>query len=288
MPKIGAHMSIAGGVSRALDRGSELGLETIQIFTKNANQWEGRPILTGERERFIRRRRETGIDPIVAHDSYLINLASPDRARLERSLAAFEDEMDRCSWLGIRDLVMHPGGHLGSGEEQGIDQIGEALRVALTEKEETGVRILLETTAGQGSQLGYRFEQLRDMMARAGMPERLGICLDTCHIFAAGYDIRSREAYEKTMETFDKVLGLETLKVIHVNDSKKGLGSRVDRHEHIGMGEIGEAAFSFFLNDTRLSDLPFILETPKVSPESQVPMDTVNISRLRRLIGRMQ
>ncbi len=286
MPKIGAHMSIAGGVSRALDRGADLGLDTIQIFTKNANQWRGKPITDTERERFIQRRGETGIDPVVAHDSYLINLASPDREMLERSLRAFEDEMDRCHILKVPYLVMHPGGHLGSGESRGIKQIGEAIRVALMEKEETGVRVILETTAGQGTQLGYRFEHLRDIMDTVDMPERMGVCLDTCHIFAAGYDIRTREAYAETMDRFDEVLGLETLLVIHANDSKKGLGSRVDRHEHIGMGQIGEEAFSFFLNDSRLNRLPYILETPKASPESQVPMDTVNVSRLRKLIGR--
>ena len=286
MPKIGAHMSIAGGVSRALDRGSELGLDAIQIFTKNSNQWKGQPISEDERRRFLQRRKETGIDPVVAHDSYLINLASPDRKMLERSLAAFEDEMDRCDRLGILYLVMHPGGHLGSGESRGIGQVGEAIRVALLESANRDLVILLETTAGQGTQLGYRFEHLRDIMAEINMPDRVGVCFDTCHVFAAGYDIRTSEACEAVLEEFDRVIGLGHLKVIHANDSKRELGSRVDRHEHIGQGEIGEAAFACLLNDPRLKTLPFILETPKTSPESQVPMDTVNVSRLRKLIGR--
>ena len=286
MPKIGAHMSVAGGVSRALDRGEELGLDTIQIFTKNANQWAGRPISEEERERFIQRREETGIDPVVAHDSYLINLASPDREMFERSLAAFEDEMIRCHQLNIPWLVMHPGSHLKSGEARGIRQIGEAVRVALLEQEDTGVGILLETTAGQGTQIGYRFEHLRDIMGEIDYPERTGVCLDTCHIFAAGYDIRSKKTYEATMDEFDRIVGIGNLHLIHANDSKKELGSRVDRHEHIGKGQIGEEAFSFFLNDPRLADLPFILETPKTSSETQVPMDVVNVALLRKMIRR--
>ena len=286
MPKIGAHMSIAGGVSRALDRGEELGLDTIQIFTKNANQWSGRAITDEERDRFKRRKEETGIDPVIAHDSYLINLASPDREMFEKSLDAFEDEIHRCHRLEVPYLVMHPGAHLGTGESRGIRQIGEAIRVAVLEREEQAVCILLETTAGQGTQIGYRFEHLRDIMAEVNMPERLGVCLDTCHIFAAGYDFRSEETYEETMALFDDVIGLETLRVVHVNDSKKELGSRVDRHEHIGRGRIGEAAFGFFLNDARLADLPFILETPKTSPDSQVPMDVVNVALLRKMMRR--
>jgi len=286
VPKIGAHMSIAGGVSRALDRGEELGLDTIQIFTKNANQWLGRAITDEERDRFQRRKEETGIDPVIAHDSYLINLASPDREMFEKSLDAFEDEIHRCHRLEVPYLVMHPGAHLGTGESRGIRQIGEAIRVAVLEREEQAVCILLETTAGQGTQIGYRFEHLRDIMAEVNMPERLGVCLDTCHIFAAGYDFRSGETYEETMARFDDVIGLEALRVVHVNDSKKELGSRVDRHEHIGRGRIGEAAFGFFLNDARLADLPFILETPKTSPDSQVPMDAVNVALLRKMMRR--
>ncbi len=284
MPKIGAHMSIAGGVSRALDRGEELGLDTIQIFTKNANQWTGRPISDEEQDRFKRRKEETGIDPVIAHDSYLINLASPDREMFQRSLDAFEDELLRCHCLEVPWLVMHPGAHLKTGEARAIVQIGKAIKVALLEQNETEVGVLLETTAGQGTQIGYRFEHLRDIMREIDLPERVGVCLDTCHIFAAGYDIRSREAYERTMDEFDKIVGLEYLQVIHVNDSKRELGSHVDRHEHIGRGQIGEEAFSFFLNDARLWDLPFILETPKTAPDTQVPMDTVNVELLRKML----
>lgn len=277
-------MSIAGGVSRALDRGEELGLDTIQIFTKNANQWTGRPISDEEQDRFKRRKEETGIDPVIAHDSYLINLASPDREMFQRSLDAFEDELLRCHCLEVPWLVMHPGAHLKTGEARAIVQIGKAIKVALLEQNETEVGVLLETTAGQGTQIGYRFEHLRDIMREIDLPERVGVCLDTCHIFAAGYDIRSREAYERTMDEFDKIVGLEFLQVIHVNDSKRELGSHVDRHEHIGRGQIGEEAFSFFLNDARLWDLPFILETPKTAPDTQVPMDTVNVELLRKML----
>ena len=277
-------MSIAGGVSRALDRGEELGLDTIQIFTKNANQWTGRPITEEEQARFLRRKEETGIDPVVAHDSYLINLASPEREMFERSLNAFEDELLRCHRLGVPWLVMHPGAHLKSGEVRGITQVGRAVKVALLEQDDTDVCVLLETTAGQGTQLGHRFEHLRDILAEINLPGRTGVCLDTCHIFAAGYDIRTREAYERTMEEFDRIVGMENLWVVHVNDSKRELGSRVDRHEHIGRGQIGKEAFSFFLNDGRLSDLPFILETPKTAPDTQVPMDTVNVELLRKML----
>jgi deoxyribonuclease-4 len=284
MPEIGAHMSVAGGVSRALDRGDALGLDAVQIFTKNASQWRSRPLEDEERDRFFRRREETGITTVVAHDSYLINLASPERGLFERSLTAFEEELSRCEILGIAWLVMHPGAHRGCGETEGISRVGKAIRLALLESGTSRVSVLVETTAGQGTQLGYRFEHLRDILEGAAIPERVGVCLDTCHIFAAGYDIRDREAYNRTLLAFDTVVGLEHLKVLHVDDSKKGLGSRVDRHDHIGKGRIGVDAFAFLLNDTRLSPLPFILETPKTDPETQIGMDAVNVSLLRKLM----
>jgi len=284
MPEIGAHMSAAGGVSRALDRGDALGLDAIQIFTENASQWRSKPLGDKEKERFFRRREETGITSVIAHDSYLINLASPERGLFERSLAAFEEELSRCEALGIPWLVMHPGAHRGSGEPEGINQVGKAIRLALLESGTSHVSVLVETTAGQGTQLGYRFEHLRDILDEAAVPERMGVCLDTCHIFAAGYDIRDREAYDKTLHAFDDIIGLEHLKALHVNDSKKELGSRVDRHEHIGRGQIGVQAFAYFLNDARLVSLPFILETPKADPETQIEMDVINVSLLRKLM----
>jgi len=266
-----------------LDRGDALGLDAIQIFTKNASQWRSNPLENKEKERFFRRKKETGITSVIAHDSYLINLASPERGLFERSLAAFEEELLRCEALEIPWLVMHPGAHRGCGEPEGINRVGKAIRLALLESGTSHVSVLVETTAGQGTQLGYRFEHLRDILDEAAVPERMGVCLDTCHIFAAGYDIRDREAYDKTLHAFDDIIGLEQLKALHVNDSKKELGSRVDRHEHIGKGQIGLEAFRYFLNDPRLSSLPFILETPKADPETQIEMDVVNVSLLRKL-----
>ena len=280
-PRLGAHMSIAGGVGRAVDRGVEVGCDTIQIFTKNSNQWRARPISDEEVAGFKEKLEESGIDSVVAHDSYLINLASPDPGLLERSRNAFLEEMNRAEALGIPYLVMHPGSHKGSGVDVGLRTIAESFDRLHEQTVGFRLMVLLETTAGQGTNLGFTFEHLRriiDMTAEGG---RLGVCLDTCHAFTAGYDITSRNGYEKMWEEFDSEIGLDRLKVIHLNDSKKDLGSRVDRHEHIGKGTLGLEPFRMLVNDERLREIPMILETPKGPDYAE---DKENLATLRNLI----
>ena len=237
---LGAHMSIAGGTFNAFLHGEKYGCTAIQIFTKSSNQWRAREFTDEELEKFHAEQKRTSIDPVIAHDSYLINLCSPDNALLKKSREAFLVEMERCERLKIPHLVTHPGSHIDKGEDWGIKRIAESISWLHGRSEGYKVRIALETTAGQGSNLGHKFEQIASMIDQSSRPERLAVCLDTCHIFAAGYDITTREGYEKTISEFDRIIGLERLAVIHINDSKKGLGSRVDRHEHIGKGEIGK------------------------------------------------
>jgi len=258
---IGAHMSISGGVHKAISRGKELGCETIQVFTKSPGNWAIPPLTDEVKKLWHVARSEIDISPVIAHDCYLVNLASPDRNLWERSISTLGAEMRRAQTLGIERFVIHPGAHVGSGEEKGLERVSSALdRVLAKEK---GTTILLETTAGQGSSLGYRFEHLAGIMKRSGHPDRIGVCLDTCHIFAAGYDIGSEKGYARVMSELDSVVGLDKLRAIHVNDSKRELGSRVDRHEQIGRGKIGYEGIACFLSDERLEALPFILETPK-------------------------
>ena len=279
--RLGAHMSIAGGVDKAIDRAESVGCEAVQIFTKNNNQWKARPIPAEQAERFQARLEETGIGPVVAHDSYLINLASSDDALWEKSTEAFRVELERCETLGIPYLVAHPGSHTGAGEDVGLRRVADALNRLHDELPGYRVRTLLETTAGQGTALGATFEQLARITADLRAPERVGYCFDTCHVFAAGYDLRTPDTYAETMATFDAVLGLANLCAVHLNDSKRGLGSRVDRHAHIGEGEIGLAGFRNLVNDDRLRDLPGLLETPK---SDDLHEDIENLARLRRLV----
>jgi deoxyribonuclease-4 len=277
---LGAHMSIAGGVFNAFAHGEKFKCTTIQIFNKSSNQWRAKELTDEETGRFFAEQERTGIDPVISHDSYLINLASPDEALLKKSRQAFLIEMERCEKLKIPYLVTHPGSHIDKGEEWGIDKIAESIAWLHERTDGYGARITLETTAGQGSNLGYTFEQIAAMIEKSGAPGRLAVCLDTCHIFAAGYDITSEEAYEKTISEFDRIIGLEKLAVIHFNDSKKGLGSKVDRHEHIGKGAIGKKPFGFFMRDKRFEKIPKLLETPK-GPDGN--MDKVNLAILRKL-----
>lgn len=274
-------MSIAGGVSKALDRGEQIGCEAIQIFTKNQNQWQAKPLEAREIERFRRRQQETGIHPIVAHDAYLINLASPDDALWEKSLNAFIDELERAEALGLMGVVMHPGAHMGAGEQAGIERIARALDRAHAATAGFRTLTLLEITAGQGTNLGYTFEQLAAIRNLVDDPDRVGICFDTAHALAAGYDYRTPEAYAAMWEHFDQVLGLELLKCFHFNDSKRDLGSRVDRHTHIGQGYVGLEGFRLILNDPRFDGLPMLLETPK-GPDMKE--DVENLRVLRGLI----
>lgn len=263
--QIGAHMSIAGGVHLALERAAEFDMTACQIFTKNDRQWAAKP-LNPEHVSLFRAQREAlgfGSTALVSHASYLINLASPDDTLWEKSMLAFIDELERCETLEVPYLVVHPGAHVGSGTEAGIERVAAALNRIHDGVPQNPTMTLLETTAGQGTTLGSTFDELAAIRGAVEAPERIGVCLDTCHIFAAGYDFRTAADYSDVIATFDRVIGLPSLKVIHVNDSKQPFGSRKDRHHHIGDGEIGREAFGHFINDDRLRDLPFILETEK-------------------------
>jgi deoxyribonuclease-4 len=281
--RLGAHMSIAGGLEKAPLRGKQVGCDTIQVFTKSNRQWRAKRLDDQEIEAFKANLVATGIGPVVAHDCYLVNLAAPRRAVWKKSVAAFRMELERAERLGIPYLVAHPGSHAGAGEVEGIRRVAEALNVLHAELPHCCVRILLETTAGQGSSLGHRFEQLAAILAGVDQADRVGICLDTCHVFAGGYDIRTRDGYRKTVEDLDACLGLRRLQAIHLNDSKGGLSSRVDRHEHIGEGRLGLAPFRRLLNDPALRGIPMILETPK--DDDFVAADRRNLARLRRLLN---
>lgn len=279
---LGAHMSIAGGVFNAFGDGKKVGCDTIQIFTKSSNQWKARPLENEEIEKFKTVQKETGIKPVIAHDSYLINLCSPDKAKMKMSVEAFGIELQRCRSLGIPYLVMHPGSHLGEGEEWGMKLIAENLSKLLSEDEgEGGAMVLLETTAGQGSNLGYKFEQLRFMMDLIPQKDRIGVCVDTAHIYAAGYDIKSQGGFDKVLDEFDRIIGIGKLRAVHINDSKKGCGSRVDRHEQIGKGEIGIEPFRYLMNKKEFASLPMVLETPK---DKDYKEDVENLAVLRGLI----
>jgi len=282
--RLGSHMSIAGGLDQAPLRGRQAGCDTIQVFTKSNRQWGARPLSDREVEAFKANLAATGIGPVVAHDCYLLNLAAPRAALWRKSVAAFRVELERAERLGIPYLVTHPGAHLGRGEADGIARVAEALNLLHAALPSARVQVLLETTAGQGSSLGYHFEQLAAILAAVERADRLGVCLDTCHVFAAGYDIRSAEGYRRTLWELDACVGLRRLKAIHLNDSVQGLGSRVDRHAHIGVGRLGLEAFRLILNDRRLRRVPMVLETPK--DDDFVRADRRNLGRLRRLIRR--
>ena len=277
-------MSIAGGVDKAPLRGRQTGCDAIQIFTKSNRQWRARPLGDEEVAAFRANLKAAGIGPVVAHDCYLLNLAAPVAAVWKRSVAAFRDELERAERLGIPYLVTHPGSHLSASETDGMARVAEALNVLHSALPRHRVRILLETTAGQGTSLGHRFEQLAAILEQVESADRVGLCLDTCHLFAAGYDIRSLAGYRETMRALLMCGGHVRVKAIHLNDSRQGLGSRVDRHAHIGEGCLGAAAFRLFLNDPRFRAVPMILETPK--DEDFVAADRRNLARLRRLLAR--
>ncbi len=275
-------MSISGGFDLAAERARQVGARALQIFVKSSNQWRARPLQEGEGRKFQDACRRLGVERLVAHDSYLINLCSGDAVLWKRSLDAFVEELERCEALGVPGLVTHPGAHGGDGEAAGIARLVKAIDTLEERLPANRVRVLLETTAGQGTGIGHRFEHLADVIGKVRRPERLGVCLDTCHVFAAGYDLRTAETYARTMEEFDRVLGVKVLGAVHLNDSKKDLGSRVDRHEHIGQGCLGLEAFRAVLNDARLGDLPMVLETPK---GEDLREDVENLGRLRSLLA---
>ena len=275
--KFGAHMSIADGVGNALLRGEQVGCETIQIFTKNSNRWISKDFSTEEINKYFENQKKTGISPVVSHTAYLINLASSPQSEVyEKSMSAMKDEINRAEILKIPYLVLHPGAHLGDGEEVGIQRVADRLNKLFNETKNYKVMVLLETTAGQGSYLGCTFEQIAQMIDKIENKNRIGVCLDTCHIFAAGYDIRTPQTYNKTMKDFDDIIGLDQLKIIHLNDTKSPFGSNKDRHEHIGAGSIGTEGFANLVNDKRLKDVPMILETPK-GPDMKEDIENLKI-----------
>ncbi|HEY7729158.1 MAG TPA: deoxyribonuclease IV [Candidatus Eisenbacteria bacterium] len=280
-PLIGAHMSIAGGYDKAVERAVSVRARALQIFTKNSNQWKGKPLAGAAAGAFRAAWEASGLSSVVAHDSYLINLASPDRFLRERSIRAFADELKRCESLGVPYLVTHPGAHMGAGVAEGCDRVADSLDRARRVGEAPGVTVLLETVAGQGSTLGRSFEELHRIRARVRRPDLVAFCFDTCHVHAAGYDLVSERGWEETFEQFDAVLGLENLRAFHFNDSKRERGSRVDRHEHIGKGHLGTAPFARILRDPRFRRVPKLLETPK--GKDGVVMDRRNLALLRRL-----
>ncbi len=280
-PLLGAHMPTAGGHHNAITDGVAIGCRSVQIFTASPRQWRAPSIKPDMAEKFKEVVAESGLTKTVAHDSYLINLAAePGSEVSEKSRVAFHGEIERAEALGVNFLVSHPGAHGGAGEEVGIERLIESLDTIHALTPGAKVRTALETTAGQGTYLGGKFEHLARIIGGVQNPERLAVCLDTCHIFAAGYDIRTPETYAETMQLFDEVIGLEWLQVIHANDSQKAFGSHADRHAHIGEGEIGLEAFRLLVNDPRMAGLPIIVETP----DSET-MHEVNVKRLHDLIA---
>jgi deoxyribonuclease-4 len=277
-------MSIAGGIEKAIERGADVGCETLQVFTKNNTQWKGKRITGKDAGSFSQARELYGISPIVAHDCYLINLAASNRQVYRKSVKAFAQEMKNTRMLGLPYLIFHPGAHTGLGVEAGLNQISESLNMLLEAEENSRPMLLLETTAGQGTSLGRSFEELAFIIAGVKRKEKVGVCYDTCHTFAAGYDIRTREACEQTFQEFDRIVGVEKLRVFHFNDAKRELGARIDRHEHIGRGKIGLEGFRYIINDNRFRGLPVILETPKENDKGK-KMDPVNLKILRSLRG---
>jgi deoxyribonuclease-4 len=280
MINLGAHLSIAGGKDMACLRARELGCDVLQIFTKNQRRWDETKLTSNEICKFRTARRLAGIRIAFAHNSYLPNLATSYKELWLRSYKAFLDEIKRADLLELSYLVMHPGSAVDKTEKAGLRNIIKAISKAQREAMGGSVMILIETTAGQGKTLGYDFLHLKEIREQSFAPENIGFCFDTCHIFAAGYDIRTKTAYEDTMANFDKLLGADNIKVFHLNDSKRKLGSRIDRHQHIGKGYIGLPAFKFILNDERFINIPKVIETPKENN-----MDKVNLKILRRLAG---
>ena len=289
--RIGAHMSVAGGVSRAVERAVLHGCESLQIFTRNANRWLGAPLDAAEVRTFRRRIDETGITPVVSHASYLINLATAEPVLQEQSMAAFLDELDRAEALGLLGVVIHPGTCTAGTEEDALRSIARSIRTALKARPRRKAMVLLEGTAGQGRTLGHTFDHLAAIIDHTGGSARVGVCLDTCHLVAAGHDIVSARGYEQTFAAFGRIVGFDRLKVFHGNDSKRPCGSRVDRHEHIGDGCLGLEPFRRLLTDPRFAHLPLLIETAKAARSERAgslttdPYDERNLETLRRLRG---
>jgi deoxyribonuclease-4 len=287
MPSLsfGAHESIAGGLCNAITRGQTATCDVVQVFNKSNNQWRAKNLGSEEIERYFAAQEETGITAVCSHNSYLINLASPDETLNEKSYAAFKIEVERCNLLKIPNLVFHPGSHVGSGEEAGMDLIARNLNRLADDIPDNTVTLCLEATAGQGSNLGYRFEQLAYIIDRIDDDGHVGVCLDSCHIFAAGYPITEPSDYIETMRQFDAIVGRSRIKIFHINDSKRELGSKVDRHEHIGQGEIGPGGFANIVNDPGMEAVAMILETPK---GDDLQEDIDNLKLLRSMVRRTE
>lgn len=279
---LGSHMSISGGMYRAFERASATGCSTMQVFTKNNSRWEARPYTAEDVAQYRMAAAASAVSPVVAHAAYLINLCATDGNVLKKSRTALADELGRCEALGILGLIVHPGAHMGSGEPDGIARIAESLNVIHGQTAGYRTLTILETTAGQGSSLGYRFEQLRGIIDGVEDDRRVAVCFDTCHVYAAGYDIGSPAGWDSTIAAFNHVIGLGRLAAIHVNDSRRELGSRIDRHDHIGKGRIGLAGFRMLMNDPRMTRVPKILETEK---SEDMHEDIENMDVLRSLMA---
>jgi deoxyribonuclease-4 len=286
MPILGAHESIAGGYYRAVETARQCGCDCVQLFTKNNNQWRAKELTDDDVARFQAALREAKMLHPLSHDSYLINLAAPDEELWRRSVEAYVIELERAERLGIPYVVTHPGSFTTSSEEAGLARIVQALDEVDRQTSRLAVKTLLENTAGQGTNLGWRFEHLAALLDGIKNPDRLGVCIDTCHLFAAGYPFGTSKDYKATMRQLDKLVGLKLIKAFHLNDSKRELGSRVDRHEHIGRGQLGLEPFRLLLNDPRFQKVPMYLETPKeVDGENRgIELDSMNLATLRKLV----
>jgi deoxyribonuclease-4 len=288
MPILGAHESIAGGYHKAVDLAAEIGCDCVQVFTKNNNQWNAKPLTEEDAKLFQNALKQKKVSHPVAHNSYLINMAAPDDELWRKSIEAMAVELLRAEFLGIPGVVAHPGSFTTSSVEAGIKRIIKALDEVHEKVGKLKVLTLLENTAGQGSALGHRFEHLAAIIDGVKSPERLGVCIDTCHTFAAGYPISTEADYKATMKELDKTIGIKLVKAIHLNDSKKDFGSRVDRHENIGKGKIGREGFRLLMNDRRFAKVPMYLETPKedaTGKDNPIKMDRMNLATLRSLVA---
>ncbi|MDX1686564.1 MAG: deoxyribonuclease IV [Candidatus Promineifilaceae bacterium] len=288
--RLGAQMSVAGGLHNAFGRGDEVSCESILIFTKSNRRWKAKPLTEEDVQKYEEAADEHAhIWPVAVHASYLINVASPDSALWEKSYRALKIEVERVAAIDAPFLTFHPGAYTDGDEETGLANIARALNRLLEETADLDTIVCLETMAGTGTTLGHRFEHLAYLIGETGGHERVGVCFDTCHVFAAGYDLRTPDAYDQTMAEFDRVVGLDRIHCFHFNDSRHELGSRKDRHAHIGEGHLGRQAFANFLNDPRWSEYPAHLETPKTEEDdegNEIEMDPINLKTLRDLIDK--
>ena len=279
---IGGHMSAGGGPHKAVERGEEIGCTAIQLFTRNPTQWKSPALTDAKVQRFHEAMEASKIAFAAAHDSYLINLATPDRELRNRSIGAFVDELDRAEALGIPVVVTHLGAHMGEGDEAGLAALVESLNHIANLRPGSATKIALETTAGQGTSLGWRFEHLAEVLEGVEERKRLVTCFDTCHVHAAGYDLSTDEASEETWRSYDRTVGIDTVALIHMNDAKAPRGKRVDRHEHIGQGQLGLTPFRWILTSIKLAHVPKVVETPQADT-----MHRENVTCLRRLAGEL-